>query len=47
MTAAAQATPPSLDAGHFREMLKSTRARWETKRGMPGTNAGFTPITNF
>jgi pimeloyl-ACP methyl ester carboxylesterase len=33
-------------AAHFREMVESTRAR-ETERGMPGTNAGFTPITNF
>jgi pimeloyl-ACP methyl ester carboxylesterase len=44
---AAMLEHPAEVAGHFREMLKSTRARWETKRGMPGTNAGFTPITNF
>jgi pimeloyl-ACP methyl ester carboxylesterase len=37
-------------AARFREMVESTRgtrARRETERGMPGVDAGFTPITNF
>jgi pimeloyl-ACP methyl ester carboxylesterase len=40
---------PAEVAVHFREMVKSTcgtRAR-ETERGMPGIDAGFTPVTNF
>jgi pimeloyl-ACP methyl ester carboxylesterase len=38
---------PAEVAAHFREMVKGTRTRRETKRGMLGIDAGFTPITNF
>jgi pimeloyl-ACP methyl ester carboxylesterase len=41
---------PAEVAARFREMVepaRGTRARRETERGMPGTDAGFTPITNF
>jgi pimeloyl-ACP methyl ester carboxylesterase len=37
---------PAEVAARFREMVESTRARREAG-GMPGTDARFTPITNF
>lgn len=38
---------PAEVAAHFREMVEDKRARREAEQGMPGANAGFTPITNF